>query len=77
MITLVVMHLLFLREHNRLASILSEMNPHWNDEHLFLEARQILIAEMQVIIYKEYLPIVLGKNKYYLFKYFLNNNNVI
>ncbi|KAF7285164.1 hypothetical protein GWI33_011703 [Rhynchophorus ferrugineus] len=60
MITLVVMHTLFHREHNRLARTLHVLNPYWDDEKLFLEARQILIAEMQVIIYKEFLPAILG-----------------
>lgn len=60
MISLVALHTIFLREHNRVAGILSELNPHWSDETLFLEARQIVMAIMQVIIYKEFLPAVIG-----------------
>lgn len=62
MITLAVLHIVFLREHNRVASILAKMNPAWPDEKKFLEARQIVIGELQVIIYKEYLPALLGIN---------------
>lgn len=60
MISLVALHMIFMREHNRLADALHRLNPHWNDELLFLEARRILIAEFQVITYKEFLPAVIG-----------------
>ncbi|KAJ3666327.1 hypothetical protein Zmor_001776 [Zophobas morio] len=60
MISLVALHTIFLREHNRVAYELAKLNPHWNDERIFLEARQIVIAELQVITYKEFLPIVVG-----------------
>lgn len=58
---LTCLHVVLLREHNRLAKELKTVNPHWNDEELFQEARAILIAQYQHIIYKEWLPIVLGR----------------
>lgn len=51
---------LLLRNHNHHAMQLSLMNPHWNDDQLFQEARRITIAELQHITYNEYLPIILG-----------------
>jgi peroxidase len=33
--SLVAMHTLWVRQHNRLARELAELNPHWNDEQLF------------------------------------------
>uniref|UniRef100_A0A0L8FXZ4 Uncharacterized protein n=1 Tax=Octopus bimaculoides TaxID=37653 RepID=A0A0L8FXZ4_OCTBM len=53
-------HTLFLREHNRVANVLSTAQPDWTDEIVFQEARKIVISEMQHIAYDEYLPKVLG-----------------
>ncbi|XP_006889511.1 PREDICTED: lactoperoxidase [Elephantulus edwardii] len=53
-------HTLFLREHNRLATELKKLNPHWDGDTLYQEARKILGAFVQIITFRDYLPIVLG-----------------
>ncbi|KAK4882080.1 hypothetical protein RN001_005399 [Aquatica leii] len=67
---LAVLQIIFLREHNRLAQILSELNPHWDDETIFQEARKINIAMYQHITYYEWLPIFIGVTNSY-------NNKII
>ncbi|KAI4489483.1 hypothetical protein M0802_011095 [Mischocyttarus mexicanus] len=53
-------HIAFLRLHNRLATKIGELNPHWRDEKIFQEIRKIIGAIVQHITYREFLPIVLG-----------------
>ena len=57
---LTVYHTVWVREHNRLAKQLAYLNPHWDDERLYQEARKIVIAENQHVTYNEWLPLVLG-----------------
>lgn len=59
-VLLAASHTLFLREHNRLAWELKRLNPQWDGEKLYQEARKILGAFVQIITFRDYLPIVLG-----------------
>ncbi len=59
---LVSMQTLFVREHNRLAAEISSKNPRLDDEQIYQKARRIVIAELQWIVYHEYLPALLGSN---------------
>merc|ERR1739838_58191 len=58
--TLAIIHTLWLREHNRIARGLKEVNPHWTGEIVYQEARKIVGAYHQVVNWKEYLPKIIG-----------------
>lgn len=58
---LAAMHTIWLREHNRIARELKEINLHWDGETLYQEARKIVGAQMQLFTYEHWLPIVLGE----------------
>ncbi|KAK3918578.1 Peroxidasin, partial [Frankliniella fusca] len=57
---LLAMHTIWFREHNRVADELRKVNPHWDGDTLYHEARKIVGAEVQHITFKHWLPTVLG-----------------
>jgi hypothetical protein len=59
-IELTSVHTLFLREHNRIATIIATNNPGLSSETIFQDARAIVIAEVQSITFNEFLPALLG-----------------
>jgi hypothetical protein len=67
-IELTAMQTLFVRNHNRLANELRQLDPksfgftHWDDENLYQEARKLNIAEEEIITYTEFIPANLGPN---------------
>ena len=60
---LTAMHTLFVREHNRLAEKIAKKHPNFSDEKIYQGARRIVAAQIQVITYNEFLPVLLGQNK--------------
>ncbi|XP_013100103.2 peroxidase isoform X1 [Stomoxys calcitrans] len=58
--TIAVIHTILVREHNRLATELAQLNPLYTDEKLFQLARKINIAQYQKISYYDWLPLLLG-----------------
>ena len=57
---LTALHTLFMREHNYQMDRLREEHPDWSGDHLYQQARAIVIAEIQNITYSEFLPHLLG-----------------
>ncbi|WP_234994936.1 peroxidase family protein [Microbulbifer donghaiensis] len=57
---LTALHVLFVREHNRLATALHHQDKSLSGDEIYHRARAIVGAQMQVITYQEFLPAVLG-----------------
>ena len=66
------MHTIWVREHNRIAKQLKEINSHWGGERLFQNARKIASAVYQHIVFKEWLPLVVPPFKYKGYRKFVN-----
>ncbi|XP_073730199.1 eosinophil peroxidase-like isoform X2 [Misgurnus anguillicaudatus] len=63
-IVLTSLHVLFMREHNRLARALRVLNPSWSSETLYQEARKIVGAYHQVMVVRDYLPHIVGPDTF-------------
>jgi hypothetical protein len=59
-VALTAMHTLFVREHNRVADLMHDHFPRLSDDAVYEAARAWVGALIQVITYKEFLPILLG-----------------
>jgi peroxidase len=72
---LAAIHILFVREHNRIAKQLIRINPHWTGNVVYEETRKIVGGILQKITYEDYLPELLGKYplpRYTGYKYWIN-----
>jgi peroxidase len=57
---LTAVDVLFVREHNWWVATLSHEHPDWSGQQLYDMAKAITTAEYQNIIYKEFLPVLIG-----------------
>ena len=60
-IGLTSMHTLFVREHNRWADHIRRTRPWFSGDDIYQAARRMVIAEIQIITYDEFLPALIGK----------------
>lgn len=65
---LTAMHTVWVRYHNKIATVLSKLNSHWSDEKVFQETRKIVYSVIQHITYREFLPIILGQDVIEIFE---------
>ena len=61
-IVLTAVQTLFVREHNKIEDAFAPKFPTLSDEAIYQRSRNIVVAELQVITYKEFLPALLGPN---------------
>jgi len=58
---LIAMHLLWAREHNRIADEVSKAYYDYNDEQIYQLARHIVAAELQAVTYYSFIPALTGR----------------
>ncbi len=59
---LTAMHTLFLREHNLWADTIRASRPELDGDAVYQRARAMVAAELQAITYREFLPMLLGRD---------------
>jgi hypothetical protein len=59
---LTALHTLFVREHNRIVDAMRSNKPGLTGEELYQSARRIVAAEIQIVTYREFLPLLLGRS---------------
>lgn len=59
-LALAVMHTLFMREHNRMAAELQADFPSRSADEIFEAARRLVVAQIQIITFEEWLPALVG-----------------
>uniref|UniRef100_A0A7N6A7M0 Sushi domain-containing protein n=1 Tax=Anabas testudineus TaxID=64144 RepID=A0A7N6A7M0_ANATE len=62
--TLIALHTLWLREHNRIAEALGHINGHWSPETVYQETRKIIGALHQIITMRDYVPKIIGPESF-------------
>ncbi|MDB4657126.1 peroxidase family protein [Verrucomicrobiales bacterium] len=69
------LHTLFLREHNYWAGVIAKSNDEFSGDQIYEVARAIVGAEMQVITYNEFLPMLMGPRAFPLYSGYKPNVN--
>ena len=63
-IALYAIHVVWVREHNRVATQLKQQHPNWSGETIYQETRKIVIAEWQHVVFDEWLPRIIDIGSY-------------
>ena len=59
-VALTAMHTLFVREHNLRAGLLARLHPELSGDEIYDRVRAVVGAEIQIVTYNEFLPMLLG-----------------